>query len=371
MAIVHVNVDLSTLDVSGLLDYMDYTLATDGTSFRVFDDATHYVEFTGTGLSATVIGGTVVGVSGTITGLTSVDGNPQVPQLDVSGANVSASDLFSLAVTGDTIGALKLFLAGNDTIYGSGANDLLHGYAGNDKILGYGGADHLFGDFGSDTLIGGGGNDVLKGGAGGDVLKGGTGADHVFGQGGGDTMHGYGGNDVLYGANGNDFIHGEAGADKEFGGAGGDRLVGEGGNDTLLGGLGKDTIVGGIGKDLIKGQGGADVMTGNGGHDTFFFGALSDSKPGPGHDQIVDFQQGIDHIALFAIDADTSTAANDSFDLIGTSTFGGHAGELRYHILAGGHTIIYADVNGDKTPDLMIELDSTVHLHGSDFFGAS
>jgi len=370
MAIVHVNVPLSSIDIASLLTYTNYSVAPDGSSFRVFDDASNYVEFTGNGLSAITSGGDITGVTGTVTGVTFVEGG--ATQLDVSGASVSASQLFLYALSGNTTAAIQAFLSGDDTIYGSGANDLLHGYDGNDKIFGMAGADHLFGDLGSDTIIGGGGNDVLKGGAGNDVLKGGVGADKIYGQGGGDTMHGYGGNDVLKGLNGSDSIHGEAGADKELGGAGGDRLVGEAGNDTLLGGLGKDTIVGGFGNDVIKGQGGLDFLRGNNGHDRFVFDALSDSKPGANHDGIADFQQGIDHIVVGAIDADTSTSGvNDNFDFIGTSAFSHHAGELRYHILGGGHTIIAADVTGNGSADMTIELFTTVHLTAGDFFGAS
>lgn len=376
MATVHVNVDLSTIDISSLFTYTNFSPPTDGTSFRVFDNANNYVEFTGTGLGVLTSGGAITGVTGTVTGITFVDHG--ATQLDVSGASVSAPDLLLLAFQGKTTEAIQLFLTGDDTIFGSGAGDLLHGYDGNDKIIGRGGADKLFGDIGNDVLIGnggddklqgGGGNDVLKGGPGNDTMSGDAGNDILKGQGGDDILHGRAGADVLLGLAGDDILKGEAGNDKAIGGGGSDRILGGGGNDTLLGGNVSDYLLGGAGNDVLKGQAGSDFLTGNRGRDTFAFENLSDSRPGIGHDHINDFQQAQhDHISVHGIDADTTAAGNQDFSFIGTDPFSGQAGELRYSILANGHTIIAANVNDDKSADFTIELNSAVTLVGGDFF---
>jgi Ca2+-binding RTX toxin-like protein len=88
-----------------------------------------------------------------------------------------------------------------------------------------------------------------------------------------------GGNDVIYGGAGNDRIGGKGGDDRLFGDAGDDRIWGDDGDDLLRGGLGNDILTG-------------DDFSGGSGSDTFVLAR------GEGTDTIVDFQVGVDFIAL-------------------------------------------------------------------------
>jgi Ca2+-binding RTX toxin-like protein len=239
---------------------------------------------------------------------------------------------------------------GNDVISsdGSAATTLVaYGGAGNDSVSGTDGADWLNGgghapvdplsaasvDDGADTLLGFGGNDHIFGNAqaavqgavdGGDYIDAGSGADYANGNAGNDTILGGAGSDRLYGGAGDDLITGDNDADILSGEAapGNDHLNGNKGNDTLIGGWGNDDLYGGQGDDLLRGGeqhdllsgdlgndtldggGGTDTLIGGAGADTFQFTAVnlgnlpfvpSNSSP---TDQIVDFEQGVDHIQL-------------------------------------------------------------------------
>lgn len=80
-------------------------------------------------------------------------------------------------------------------------------------------------------------------------------------------------------------LNGDGNANTLTGGDGHDKLYGFGANDTLKGGAGNDWLDGGKGNDLLTGGAGAD---------TFVFRVAGKSN----FDQILDFQSGIDHIAL-------------------------------------------------------------------------
>jgi Ca2+-binding RTX toxin-like protein len=118
---------------------------------------------------------------------------------------------------------------------------------------------------GDDVLNGTGFADVLSGGEGNDSIFGNAGRDWLDGDAGRDTVVGGAGGDLLYGWDGDDILNGEAGDDFLFGEAGADTLIGGAGNDALAGGLGANTFV---------------------------FGA------GSGIDQVLDFEPGVDKIAI-------------------------------------------------------------------------
>ncbi|RMH48435.1 MAG: hypothetical protein D6688_01955, partial [Alphaproteobacteria bacterium] len=101
-------------------------------------------------------------------------------------------------------------------------------------------------------------------------------------------------NDKLSGGKGGDMIAGGAGADIISGGRGGDALEGGGGRDKILGGSGRDMISGGGGRDQISGGLGNDLLDGGTQADTFVF----DVARNEGRDWILDFQDGVDMIAL-------------------------------------------------------------------------
>jgi serralysin len=145
-----------------------------------------------------------------------------------------------------------------------------------------------------------------------------------------------------------------------------DTINGGTGSDHLSGGLGNDTIRGGSGEDWLWGGAGSDKLTGGAGADHFIFSALDDFGPTSNRDQILDFAPGSDHIDLSAIDA-IAGGRNDAFNFIGTTPFGGHAGELRTEA-SGSNLIVMGDTNGDGAADFsfMVHLQSGV-LSGSDF----
>ncbi len=84
-------------------------------------------------------------------------------------------------------------------------------------------------------------------------------------------------------------------------------------------------------------------------------------------DRITDFSrvQG-DRISLALVDANTNSAVDDAFTFIGTSAFGGQAGQLRYEQIAG-NTYAQGDTDGDGMADFWIRLDGTKALAAGDF----
>lgn len=84
-------------------------------------------------------------------------------------------------------------------------------------------------------------------------------------------------------------------------------------------------------------------------------------------DTIQAFQAGIDPISLRLIDADGNSGNSDTaFSVRGTGAFTGTTGQLRYEI-AGGNTTVSADVNGDSTADIAINLTGVIALQASNF----
>lgn len=141
----------------------------------------------------------------------------------------------------------------------------------------------------NETLVGGEANDLIRGDIGDDLAAGGLGDDIIYGEEGDDTLRGdensrspggtVGGNDIIYGGLGDDQIGGKTGNDQLFGDEGNDRIWGDDGDDLIDGGLGNDTLTG-------------DDFSGGQGSDTFVLAV------GEGTDTIVDFEVGIDLLAL-------------------------------------------------------------------------
>ncbi len=258
---------------------------------------------------------------------------------------------------------------GNDAIDGGAGNDRLYGESGDDTLIGGQGADRLYGGIGSDTvsyfgalsrvvvnfskislntgdakgdayssienLIGSSNDDILTGNNISNIIKGGYGF----------------GNDTIYGGGGNDRLYGESGSDRLYGGDGDDRLYGGEYDDLLVGGAGKDLLDGGLG--------GADV---------FDFNSVSDSGTTYAtRDEIINFSQAYgDIVDLRGIDARASMAGNNMFKFIGEKQFSGKEGELRSFI-SGGKTYIAADIDGDRSNDFTIQLNSAIKLVATDF----
>lgn len=290
--------------------------------------------------------------------------------------------------------------AATDLMTGSILDDAFRGDGGNDILKGMGGNDRLEGGNGDDRLDGGDGNDVVAGGAGNDTLYGGVGKDRIEGGGGDnliiasswDTVRGNGlgvdtvdfskpvtvnlrnpsfntgqaegsmyyGIEIFDGSNGDDIMVGSNYTETFLSGAGNDRLAGM---------LGNDILDGGSGSDLLYGGGGADQLYGGKGADLFVYDRISDSQvASSAHDVIFDFRPSEgDRIDLAYIDADTKIVGDQSFTFLGTKTFSGKTGELRYERKASD-TYIYADVNGDKKADFSIHLDDAMSLSKGYFF---
>jgi len=153
-------------------------------------------------------------------------------------------------------------------------------------------------------------------------------------------------------------------------GSGDDVYDGVGGKVTgIVYGLdGDDHLTGGNQNEQFEGGAGRDILKGGGGADDFLFVAVGDSTLATaGRDLIQGFDQSQhDHIDLSAIDAKASTVLDDKFKFIGTDSFDGHEGQLRYYT-AGGHTFIQGDTDGDGTADFAIELNNNINLHKADF----
>lgn len=238
----------------------------------------------------------------------------EVRVFDVFYSSLDASD-FIFSKTGSVTNAGTKY---NDVILGSAGTDTLGGDKGTDKLLGGAGKDVLVFD-GGDEVAGGAGADIFR--ARPDVYADATkimdfeiGIDKLDLSGWGVSsfdqvklinypdftfnLSGPGFTILLLDLDGTkltarDFVFektlnktviGTAGNDVQFGSAGADILKGRSGHDRLFGGAGNDILSGGEGSDILYGQAGADIFK-------------LDQKIS-GHDEIGDFQVGVDRIDL-------------------------------------------------------------------------
>jgi Ca2+-binding RTX toxin-like protein len=260
-------------------------------------------------------------------------------------------------------------------LYGLDGNDVLDGLGGNDTLDGGAGDDHLAGGEGNDSLIGGDGNDDLDGGAGADVMTGGLGGDTYHVTAGDSTIENPGeGYDIVYSGiswtlaanvekllltgTGNISGVGNDLNNSITGNSGANLLSGLGGDDYLTGGAGNDQIDGGAGRDTLIGGTGADQFV-------FHDGDLGTNSSTA--DVIKDFSSAEgDKINLQGVDANSLLSGDQSFTFIGTDSFHGVAGELRY-VEVNGNTMIYADLDGDGHGDIAIMVSGTHTLTSGDF----
>ena len=146
-------------------------------------------------------------------------------------------------------------------------------------------------------------------------------------------------------------------------------LVGQAGNNILDGSRGNDAITAKAGDDTLIGGRGADKLVGDAGADVFLFREVEDSPAGPAtRDFINGFENGSDLIDLSAIDADITTASDDSFVFIDNAAFSGTAGELRHFTWGGNNfNIVEADIDGDAAADFQVFVNLTPAMTTDDF----
>ncbi|MBC7987061.1 MAG: calcium-binding protein [Sphingomonadaceae bacterium] len=272
-----------------------------------------------------------------------------------------------------------------DSIIGAGGDDSLTGATANDTLQGGSGFDVLSGREGDDLMLGAGDDDTLDGGIGFDSLDGGNGNDSLTGGGGSDTLQGGGDADTLNGGGAIDFadysaasakviadlkspsnntnsalgdvyvsienLRGTALRDKLAGDDEANRLEGLAENDQLNGRDGADTLVGGGGKDRLKG--GEDA-------DQFVLNDLSLK------DKILDFESGIDEIAL---DGGVFGLAPGALDpnvfVIGTAA--GDANDRIIYDAIKGKLYFDADGTGAGAQVRIANLSGDPSLAASDF----
>ncbi len=267
-----------------------------------------------------------------------------------SGITVNLSTAGSQDTGGDRYQAFKSI----EKLVGTPYADTFTGSSGDDTLVGLGGNDILSGGAGNDTLDGGAGHNILKGGAGNDILNGTAGtSDDLMGGAGNDQISGNGFDTVDY----SDAAHGVT-VDLSLSTA---QDTGWG-VDTLTGGI--TGVIGSSYDDVLTGSLGYNSFTGGAGGDIFVFKQIADSQPG-GPDVITDFVEGRDKISLHLIDADTTTPGNQAFHFGATP---GHTGDI-VATTSGGNTVLNIYVNGDTTPDMVIQLNG-LHpgLSAGDFY---
>jgi Ca2+-binding RTX toxin-like protein len=152
-----------------------------------------------------------------------------------------------------------------------------------------------------------------------------------------------------------------------------DDIRGTIGMDNIIAGPGNDQISGSEGNDIIYAGTGGDKMFGGWGNDTFVYKALNESTV-KNPDIIWDWEHQPnggtrDRIDLHEIDARTDYSGNQPFKWLGSKSFDGKKGELRYtYDKDSDRTHIYADVNGDRKADFDIVLDGNHKMYADDFF---
>lgn len=184
-------------------------------------------------------------------------------------------------------------------------------------------------------------------------VVGGATDDRIAGSSTENFLAGEAGNDRLFGLDGDDSLEGGLGNDLIEGGAGGDFLFGDSSFEV---GQGDDTLIGGDGNDILFGGGGVDRLFGGAGSDQFFFGSGDTGITRETADRILDYQQGVDQIAINGV----------GVTFIGTNAFTGASGEARYE-LRGGDTFVYVEADGQAGADIVIRLAGQFTLTASDF----
>ncbi len=240
--------------------------------------------------------------------------------------------------------------------------DISHWLEENFEELELEGAEHIdgFGNELDNVIAGNSGNNQIRGRQGDDLASGLDGDDLIQGGRGEDTLYGENGDDHVYGGTENDELFGGDGADFLDGRRDDDRIFGGRGEDTLYGANGDDRLGGGTGDDILMGGTGSDKMTGGSGADTFIWRRTADSTDTANADEITDFEVGID-----LLDFDRAMQGAFDINIAGAFTAGGIASIITLE--TGGNTEVYADIDGNGTADMRVDLTGTLGLTEIDF----
>jgi subtilisin-like proprotein convertase family protein len=144
------------------------------------------------------------------------------------------------------------------------------------------------------------------------------------------------------------------------------------GIEKVFGGDGKDHLTGNTANNDLAGGRNADILLGGKGADDFIYRVLGDSLDGSRHDLIRDFGKGNDRIDLSDIDT-LAKSGDQGFKFAGDDkSFNGKDGELHFVLFdksgtKNDHTMVEADLDGDKTADFQIDLTGLHHLAKGDF----
>jgi Ca2+-binding RTX toxin-like protein len=325
-------------------------------------------------------------------------GSLQIAVTATDTGNLSATDLFTLAISGP-LPQTVIGTAGNDVLTGGRGNDTLIGLAGNDMLQGRQGHDLLDGGTGTDTMQGGTGNDTYVVDVAGDVVTelANEGTDTVqasinytLGSNvekltltGTSDINGTGNSleNILIGNSAANVLTGGAGNDTYLVGAG-DRvvenlnggtdtvqstvtwtlgsnienlaltgtvningtgnalnnaLVGNSGANTLDGGSGNDTVDGGDGNDSLLGGSGDDTLLGGLGNDILAAGSGNDVLNGGDGTDTLDGGSGEDQL-LGRAGNDTLTGGSGADQFTGgtgNDTMTGGSGNDLYNFSRG------------------------------------
>ncbi len=335
-----------------IVDYSGVAATVTGTAVGVTDGGIHSVTFDG------VENFTIRTGAGNDT-ITTADGDNKVK---TAGGNdtITTGDGRSNIASG----------GGNDTVTAGDGGNKVNGGGGDNSITTGAGRDSIHTRTGNDTVITGGDADVTMVSGGLDSVDSGAGHDHLIVKyatatsgvigtlSGGTLASGYSGsvadsdgNSVTYSATESFRVTTGAGNDDITTGGGRDLLSTRGGNDRLDSGAGRDQLFGGGGSDTLIGGKGVDELFGGQGVDVFRFRSLGDSNPG-GMDVIGDLQS-VDSIDVSQLDADTTQAGNQAFNLVGA--FSGQAGQATFLFDAGANqTFLSLDATGDGVADFRL-----------------
>ena len=141
----------------------------------------------------------------------------------------------------------------------------------------------------------------------------------------------------------------------------------------LDGGSGNDTLVGGAGNDMLTGGAGVDTLTGGAGNDIFVYGAVTSDSGNLAPDLITDFS-GIRAGGGDLIDLDALLGVSPAGALLawGGTTAPTTGNAVWYSYSSSTNiTTVFADVNGNTSPEFAIRLTGNVVLSNADFIGVS